>query len=617
MALRSPSRDAFHLLVVVVAVVVIGALYFARVVFVPLALAMLFAFVLTPIVKLFERIRVGRTLSTFLVVLLTLAGVGAIGWIVARQFTDVLNQLPEYQSNIKEKIDSLPFSTNLTLKNASATMNQLSKALALPPEAPSGKHSANTSSRPAQPLPVEVIKPASLPIESVQSALGLLLQVLIVIVFTVFMLLRRENLRDRFISLVGQQRLNVMTHALDEASDRVSRYLRTQLAVNAVYGAVIGMGLHWIGVPGGLLWGVVVGILRFLPYVGPPLGGIMPLLLSFAISHGWRGPVITLGLFVITELLVSNGIEPMLYGSQTGVAPFAVLVAAIFWTVLWGPIGLVLSTPLTVCLVVLGRHVPHLGFLPLLLGDEPVLTPDARVYQRLLAMDQEEAEQVLESLLEEKSLEEVYESVLIPALNLAEQDRHRDQLDEASEKFICQSTREIIADLYERRKECESHGINAEGVAQIQTEEALRAKVQRPSAIMCVPAGDEADEIVGIMLAQLLERAGHTAHCVRYGTNTEIIEQVQFEKPDVVCISALPPFVVSHTRSLYRALKAQSPDLEIVVGLWNFPGDMSKAARRIGMNKDSLPATKLADVVRQISDSQSVTTDARIAAWKA
>jgi predicted PurR-regulated permease PerM len=230
MALRSPSRDAFHLLVVVVAVVVIGALYFARVVFVPLALAMLFAFVLPPIVKLFERVRVGRTLSTFVVVLLTLAGVGAIGWIVARQFTDVLNQLPEYQSNIKEKIDSLPFSKNLTLRNASATMNQLSKALALPPEAPSGKRSANTSSRPTQPLPVEVIKPTSLPIESAQSVLGLLLQVLIVIVFTVFMLLRRENLWNRVISLAGQQRLNVMTHALDEASDRVSRYTAASLS---------------------------------------------------------------------------------------------------------------------------------------------------------------------------------------------------------------------------------------------------------------------------------------------------------------------------------------------------------------------------------------------------
>jgi len=621
MALRSPSRDVFHLLVVVVAVAVICALYFASVVFVPIALAMLFAFVLTPIVKLFERGRLGRTLSTSLVVILTLAGVGAVGWMVARQFADVLNQLPEYQSNIKEKIDSLPFSNNPTLKNASATMNQLSRALALPPEAksdaPSGKRSANTSSRPAQPLPVEVIKPASLPIESVQSVLGLLLQALIVIVFTIFMLLRRENLRNRFISLAGQQRLNLMTHALDDASDRVSRYLRTQLAVNAVYGAFIGMGLHWIGIPGGLLWGVVAGLLRFLPYVGPPLGGIMPLLLSLAISHGWRGPVITLGLFVIIELLVSNGIEPMLYGSQTGVAPFAILVAAIFWTFLWGPIGLVLSTPLTVCLVVLGRHVPHLGFLPLLLGDEPVLTPDARVYQRLLAMDQEEAEQVLESLLEEKSLEEVYDSVLIPALNLAEQDRHRDQLDEASAKFICQSTREIIDDLCERYKECESHGISKETGAPIQTEEAVRAKVKHPYAIMCVPAGDEADEIVGIMLAQLLERAGYTAHCVHYGTDIDIIKHVQFDKPDVVCISALPPFVISHTRSLYRALKAQSPNLQVLVGLWNFPGDMSKVARRIGMGKDSVPATKLADIVRQISDSQLVPTDARITVSRA
>ncbi len=320
-----------------------------------------------------------------MVVLLTLADVGAIGWMVARQFTNVLNQLPEYQFNIKEKIDFLHFSKNPTLKDASATLNQLSNDLAAPPDAKShatsDKRSENTSSRLAKPLPVEIIKPTSLPIESVQSVLGFLLQVLIVIVFTLFMLLRRENLRNRFISLAGQQQLSLMTRALDEASNRVSHYLRTQLAANAVYGAFTGIGLHLIGIPGGLLWGVVVGILRFLPYVDLPPGGIMPLLLSLAIFHGWRGPLITFGLFVITELLVSNGIEPMLYGSQTGVAPFAILVTAIFWTLLWGPIGLVLSTSLTVCIVVLERHVPYLGFPPLLLGDEPVLTPDARVYQ--------------------------------------------------------------------------------------------------------------------------------------------------------------------------------------------------------------------------------------------
>lgn len=606
---------------VVVAVVVICALYFARVVFIPLALAMLFAFVLTPIVKFLERVRLGRALSTSLVVLLTLVGVSAAGWMIARQFTDVLNQLPEYQSNIEEKINSLPFSKNPTLKNASATVNQLNKALASPPETKSDsspdERPANTSSNRSQPIPVEVIKPASLPVQSVQSVLAFLLQVLIVIVFTGLMLLRRENLRNRFISLVGQQRLTSLTHALDEASDRVSRYLRTQLAVNAAYGAFIGIGLHFIGIPGGLLWGVVVGLLRFLPYVGPPLGGIMPLLLSLAIFHGWRLPVITLGLFVVTELLVAHAIEPILYGSHTGISPLAILVAAIFWTFLWGPIGLVLSTPLTVCLVVLGRHLPHLGFLPLLLGDDPVLTPDARVYQRLLAMDQEEAEQVLESLLEEKPLGEVYDSVLVPALNLAEQGRYREQLDEASEKFIWQSAREIVDDLYERCKELESKRIRTENGAQIETNDTSQVGLRRPLTIMCIPARDEADEIVGIMLAQLLERPGHTAHCVHYGTPFEITKQVQFERPDVVCISALPPFVISHTRSLYRTLRAQSPQLKIIVGLWNFPGDLNKVARRIGMINDSEPLTKLADVVHLVSDPQFVGTAAPTSGPKA
>jgi predicted PurR-regulated permease PerM len=609
MALRSSSKDIAHLLVVVVAAAVIAALYFAKVVLVPLALATFLAFVLTPVARLFERLHLGRAFSTLTVVLLTLVLAGGVGWIVARQIVDVLSQIPEYRSNLQLRMGSLHVS-NPALKNAASALDQLSKTWAATsphssPNAGFRQRVPNSAAKTTQPLPVQVVTPAKLPVDSVQTLFGWLLQVLTVIVLTAFMLVQRESLRNRFISLVGQHRLTTTTYAIDEASDRVSRYLRTQVIVNAVYGAVIGIGLHFIGIPGGLLWGLIVGILKFLPYIGPPLGGAMPVLLSLAIFPGWKGPLLTMGLFVTVELLSSYVVEPMWYGTYTGVSPLAILVAAIFWTFLWGPIGLVLSTPLTVCLVVVGRHVPQLGFLSLLLGDEPVLAADARVYQRLLATDPEEAEQVLESLLAQKSLAEVYDSVLLPVMNLAEQDRHQDRLDDASEKLICQSVREIIDDLFERYRESGAGGTDADARGEsAQGHDAERGK--RAYRVLCIPARDEADEIVGIMLAQLLEQAGHTARCLACEGQKEMVRQVQTEAPDIVCISALSPFVISHTRSLYRDLRAQAPKLDIVVGLWSFPGDISKVTRRLGLGNEAAPAMTLAGVVQLVSDPQPV-----------
>ena len=430
MARPDTSRDVANLLGVVVAVVVVATLYFAKIVLIPFALAVLLTFVLTPLVRMLERLCLGRVVSTLLVVLLAVVAVSALGWTVGQQFSQVMNELPHYRTNIKNKIDSLHWTRNQTINNASNTMNEISKELVAPPAhgAAGESHPAYEASR-QRPLPVEIVKPPSLPLESVQSVLGLVASFGIVVVFTFFMLMRRENLRNRFISLAGQGRLHAMTQAMDEAAARVSRYLRLQLVVNTCYGMFIGTCLHFVGLPGALLWGVLVGILRFLPYIGPPLGGILPLLLSLAVFDGWQRPLMTLGLFVITEIIVSNLIEPALYGAYTGISSLAILVAAIFWTAIWGPVGLLLSTPLTLCVVVIGRYVPRLSFLPVLLGDDPVLAPDSRFYQRLLALDRDEARVILVEYLRNKPLEELYDSVLIPALNLAEKDRHRNRID--------------------------------------------------------------------------------------------------------------------------------------------------------------------------------------------
>lgn len=604
------SKDLFHLLAVVVAVVVIVTLYFARIVLIPFALALLFTFILTPLVKILERARFGRIPSALLVVLLALGACGAVGWTVTKQFSQVVDQLPDYKANIRTKLTSLHWSSHHALDNASQTMTEISKDLATAPTAQRSGESTLTHPtlmRPtpeAKPIPVEIVKPPALPLESMQNVLGLLASVLIVLVFTIFMLIRREDLRNRLISLAGDGNLQLVTQTLDDASARVSRYLLLQFVVNTCYGIFIGTCLHFIGLPGALLWGVIVGTLRFLPYIGPPLGGIMPLLLSLAVFDGWTRPLIVLGLFVFTELIVSNLVEPLLYGIHTGISSLAILVAAIFWTAIWGPIGLVLSTPLTVCLLVVGRHVPRLRFLQILLGDEPPLTPDSRFYQRLLAMDHEEARQVLEGYLEGKTLEELYDSVLIPALSLAEQDRHENRLEDASQKFICQSTRELIDELWEPGGEhAAAAGGGREG-GELSSNEALHDRDSRK--ILCLPARDEADEIVAIMLAQVLETAGHQAQCVPLGTAAEMLAQVKEERPDVVCISALPPFAIPHARSLYAKLRAQDSRLRVVVGLWNFSADPLKVNRRLGLAEGSRAFTTLAELRQELEGAADV-----------
>lgn len=602
------SKDIARLYRLIGAIVILAALYFARVIFVPLALGMLLAFALTPLARLLERIRFGRVFATVVVVALMLAAVGAVGWMVADQFAGVLKELPQYRSNIEEKISSLHFSSS-TLENVSSTFDQITKSLTIPSVtgtvSTGTTRSSNRSSKPSRPpMPVEVITPTRWPIESVGSVLGWILQGVIVFVFTIFILLRRENLRNRFISLFTQRQLSTMTRALNEAGERVSRYLRSLLAVNAAYGALVGIGLHFIGIPGALLWGVLVGILRFLPYIGPPMGAVMPLLLSVAISHGWRGPLVTLCLFVTIELIAAYVIEPMLCGTYTGVSPPAILVAAIFWAFLWGPVGLLLSTPLTVCLVVLGRHIPPLGFLPLLLGDEAVLTPDAHVYQRVLALDQQEAEEVLESLLRERSLTEVYDTVLIPVLNLAEEDHHQEQLDRDSENLVCHSIREMIDHLFEKYKTRSYNGSGNGAAPRVKAHartDIARSKSQHALTVACIPARDEADEIAGLMLRQLLELAGHRARCIPLAKQEEMIQALP-EGADVVCISAISPFAMSRTRSIYAALQASLPGVPIVVGLWNFPGDLTQASRRIGMPKEKMLVTTLAGAVAEISD---------------
>lgn len=609
-ARTSSAKDISRILRLVAAVVVITALYFARVMLVPLALAVLFTFVLAPLVSALERIRFPRAFAIFLVVGVTLSGLVLMGWSVGNQLIDVTNQLPSYKTNIKEKIDAIRNPKNRRLDKAADAMKELGKEITENPQAPNEPASPSTKNlgngkTAAQPkaVPVQVFQPAADPLESLNSVITPLGSATIILILTIFMLAGREDLRNRLIGLVGHGHLNLMTQALDDAGSRVSRYLLLQLIINACFGVVIGLGLYFIGIPNSMLWGVVAGLMRFLPYVGSPLAAILPILLSLAIFPSWTGPVATIGLYLIVEMLVGNFLEPLIYGAHTGISSFAILFAAIFWTLLWGPIGLLLSTPLTVCLVVLGRHVPALRFLDIMLGDQPVLSPEAHYYQRLLASDQAEAKEVLEEYLKTKPLEDLYDSVLIPALALAEQDRHQDDLEEITEQFICKSTKELIEELGEKSKE--PAAVDAQkaqsDLAEVSTPKIRLEPPANVTSLVCIPARDEADEIVGLMLAQLLERAGYRAQAISIDTTAEMLAQVKEAAPDIVCISALPPFALLHARDLYKRVRAKVPNAKVIVGLWKFAGDPIKAAARFNIVGDDKLAITLAQTVLQVS----------------
>jgi hypothetical protein len=415
--------------------------------------------------------------------------------------------------------------------------------------------------------------------------LGVVISIALVAVFTFFMLLKREDLRNRLIQLSGHGRLNLMTQAMDDASRRVSRYLTLQWLVNITFGLIICVVLHLIHLPHALLFGALAGLLRFIPYIGAPIGGLLPTALSIAVFNGWTRTLFILAIFFCMEIVTANLLEPHVYGKHTGLSSLAILVAAIFWALIWGPIGLILSVPLTVCLVVVGAHVPNLQFLTILLGDQPVMPPEAHYYQRLLANDQREASQVLETHLKTSSLENLFDTVLIPALSLADQDRHRNELDDATVTFITQTTKDLVDELSLRHDDSSTADV------------ALGRSA--PERIMCLPVRDDADEIVGIMLAQLLERAGYSATAIPIGSVERMLAEVAAADPEVVCLSALPPYAISHARGIYRRLRAQQPKTTIIVGLWNYTEDPVKAAAEISGGEQNLICTTLAQMTLQ------------------
>ena len=502
---------------------VIVALYFARSLLIPFALSALLTFLISPLVGRLER-WLGRIAAVVLAVGLIFGAVGGAGWMVSRQLVDLATKLPEYKGNIVTKLHAFQPSKEGIFSKVSDTVDELKKELPGGSPAPtitqeSGKPETAVASPPNPPVPatpVKVVETSNAnPFELIKTIItpliGPLGTAFLVLILVIFMLFEREDLRSRLIRLIGQGRISVTTHAMDDAADRVSRYLRLQLLVNVIYGVCIAIALYFIGVPNALLWGALGVVLRFIPYVGPWIAALLPTLLALAVSPGWTKPILTVVVLTAIELTLSNVLEPLLYGKHTGISSIALIIAAVFWTWLWGPLGLVLATPLTVCLVVMGRHVPSLSFLSVLLSDEEALTPAEDCYHRLLTVGEQDEIEFVEAYLKANSLTALYDAVFIPVITAAETDARLDALDEEQLNQIKQSIRDMIEDLGTRPVP----GSHAAG-DDVMAEQDKPKEIPMPAMavsyrVCCLPARDERDELAGTMLAQLLQQRGFEA----------------------------------------------------------------------------------------------------------
>jgi len=530
---------------------IICALYFGRAILVPLALAALLTFMLAPIATRLQR-WLGRIVSVLLVVGLLVTATFGAGWVLTSQVVDLANQLPDYKVNIQTKLRSLQMPQNGKVKKISDTLKELKKDL--PGEGGSIMKSSEEVRAEKLATPVAVVSNKDSRMETMQGYLtpvfGTLGSFALVLLLLVFMLLQREDLRSRMIRLIGQGRIGATSRAMDDAGSRVSKYLRMLLIVNVSFGIPVAIGLYFIGIPNAILWGALATVLRFIPYIGPWIAAAFPILLSLAVSPSWLAPILTISLFIVLELISNNVMEPWLYGSSTGVSPIALIVAALFWTFLWGPVGLVLATPLTVCMVVMGRHIPKLVFLSIVLSDEDALTQAEECYYRLQRSGDHDQMEMVDDFLKTNPPSALFDTVLIPVITASETDQRLGLLDSDGLDFIRNGLDDIMDELE----------IRFDTSASVNDGDFL---------VGCVPAKAQRDELAGGMLVHLLREKGIAACNASSQLMTgEIVSWVREKAPSVVCISTVSPSTVIHARYLCSKLRAAFPELKIIVGIW-------------------------------------------------
>ncbi len=595
---RVPAAEAPRpekLLGLAVGVVIVAALYFAREVLIPITLAVLLSFILAPLVALLLRLRVPNIAAVLLAVVAALGLILVLGGVIGEQLDSLAHDLPRYRSTIIHKVDSARGFATTEMHHVMARVgNDMHAGSA------AGVASTMTSPGEQKAIPVVVQQPAATPLNLMKRVLAPILSPLetigIVFIVAIFILLQREDLRDRLIRLFGSNDLLRTTAALDDAVSRLSRYYLTQLGVNAAFGVLIGIGLAVIGVPSPILWGVLATLLRFVPYIGPMICAVLPVALAAAVEPGWSLTIWTAALFLVSETIMGQLVEPFVYGHATGLSPFAVIVVAIFWSWIWGPIGLLMSTPVTLCLVVLGRHVEHLEFFNVMFGDRPALTPIESFYQRLLADDEDEVLRQAEVLLKQRSLSSYYDDVVLKGLRLAAADVQRDALSPERVRLIDTAIGELVHDLDEYEDIDPAPGEKDDGVAGAErkdrevpttpapqgsapAEEVRPPLWQSATPILCLAGRGPLDEAASRMLAQLLGKHGLGA---RVGAHT-LASRAAIGNLDptgiaMVCVSYLElsgnPVAL---RYLLRRLRQQLPDIPLLVGLWpkaeGFAGD--------------------------------------------
>lgn len=586
--------------ILLIITLIVVTLYVAADILMPIALAVLLGFVLTPIVSRLERWRLGRVPSVLAVVVLLFLAIIGFGAVVGSQLGDLADNLPTYQRNIHTKIESLRSATATTgdrgaIQQATEAFRdlkqELENATGNAPKEQQGSTAAPTSPQAGsatpprrEPVPVRIDQSDTGVFDLAGRVLGPAMTPIatagMVLVFTIFMLLQREDLRDRLIRLVGSGDLSRTTEAMNDAGERVSRYLLMQVVVNVTYGLPIGIGLWLLGVPNPLLWGLMATVLRFIPFLGPVIASAFPILLSFAVDTGWTLPLLCVALFVAVELFSNNVVEPWLYGTATGLSSLAIIVAAVVWTTLWGPIGLLLATPLTVCLVVLGRHVPQLHFLEVMLGDRPVLPDEAKVYQRLLARDPTEATELAEERLGACSPVELADGLLLPALSLAEQDRQRGRLNPDGRQAV------------------------AEGMASLLDELTETVAADPARRVLCVAARNNLDEAAAGVLAYLLTGRGIQADVIPCEkASSRAIASLGTTGVDAVVLSSLNPSALGHCRRMLRRLRLHfGPRVPILLCLWSAHPEAEVPERASAETDANLVATDMAGALAQLEE---------------
>jgi predicted PurR-regulated permease PerM len=560
---------------------IVAALYFARDVLVPIALAVLLSFVLAPLVRRLQYWRFPRIVAVFIVAIFAFSIIFGLGAFMVSQVSQLANDLPRYQSTLRDKIQSLQgVATGAgPLERASDVLKDLKKQLDKPAGAPTADPSLSSQAQSNRPIPVEVRQPDPGALQVLSALIEPLIHPLtttgIVVIFVIFILLQQSDLRNRLVRLAGAKDLHRTTAALDDAGQRLSRLFLTQLVLNASFGVVIGLALWLIGVPSAPLWGMLAMIMRFVPYIGALISAVFPVVLAAAVGPGWTMVLMTGALFLIAESVVGQAIEPLIYGHSTGLSPVAVITAATFWTWLWGPIGLILATPLTMCLVVLGRHVDQLKFLDVMFGDEPPLTPAELIYQRMLARDPVEAADQARVFLREKPLTAYYDEILLEGLRLAQADAQRGSLDEDQMRRVRDAVADIIDDLATHTDVDNASTSSAEGDSPLAQLEKAEEKVQEKElperwrigkSVLCIPGPSLLDEALAAIVTHLLEHRGIGARAEQADA-LSISRVLSWDTAGVelVCLCFLEAVTAAQIRYAIRRIHRRMPHVSIIV----------------------------------------------------